>query len=84
MRGLAEGDLQAGRRLGLHYKRRRDWQRAAAVWERMAEAAIRISLSSLRSTRSIAFAGPNAPLPGWIRPGRTCCGRAATTPRGAA
>jgi hypothetical protein len=37
-RGLAEGDLQAGRRLGLHYKRRRDWEQAAAVWESMAAA----------------------------------------------
>ncbi len=37
-RALAEGDLLAGRRLGLHYKRLRDWERAAGVWERMAAA----------------------------------------------
>ncbi len=35
-RGFEAGDAQAGRLLGQHYKRRRDWDGAVAVWERMA------------------------------------------------
>ncbi len=35
-RRLDAGDLSAGRLLGRHYKRRREWDRAVQVWERMA------------------------------------------------
>ncbi len=36
--GFDAGDALAGRLLGQHYKRRRDWERAVEVWERMAAA----------------------------------------------
>jgi uncharacterized protein len=35
-RQLEAGETQAGRLLGQHYKRQRDWDRAVGVWERLA------------------------------------------------